>query len=226
MYQLVIVFVLCVPQSHTMKNVLLVLCLLPAFVIAQRTTINQNNNRTRIVKTDSIKVYTLPKEGTSAIEGVIKSQTITMKDAVSNPVKYRDLLKKLNINLNPANPRVNENTLSCCNCCFESAVKTFNPNGVFTFTPGSGSGYSTVSFSIDAFADVQYLIRIKGTTNQARNFTVGFGSSVNNQGYKVPEKDFEITFIAKPQTTGKFFFTLYSNESGLWSFYNCSVTEL
>lgn len=211
-----------------MKVHLLLLFLLPVCVFAQRTRFDINNFKKSLTKIDSIKVFTFPRgnAGTTANGNGFNTEIILIKDVISNKVntKFIHLLKKLNINLNAANTRVEANYLSCCNCCTESTVKTFSANGVYTFSPGS-NGFSTTSFTINAFANVQYLVRITGSTNQSRNFTVSFGSS-NTQGYQVPANNFEITFIAKPQTSGNFSFTLFSNEPGLWSFYNCSITEL
>ena len=211
-----------------MKSWCLLLLLLPAAVCAQKTRFNINNFKKTLVKTDSIKVFTFPKAGVATTNGNgYDIGNIATRKVISRKVntRYIDLLKKLNINLNPANPKVDDNYLGCCNCCTETTVKTFNANGVYTFTPNN-NGFSTTSFTINAFANVQYLVRITGSTNQARNFTISFGSSNSTQGYQVPSNNFEITFIAKPKTSGNFFFTLYSNEPGLWSFYNCSITEL
>ncbi len=212
-----------------MKNRFLLLFLLPATVFGQKTRFNIRNFKNTFADTDSIKVFTFPKvtAGTTANGNVYDIGTIATSKVVSRKVntRYIDLLKKLNINLNPAHPVVDGNYLSCCNCCTETTVKTFSSVGVYTFSPNN-NGFSTTSVTLDAFANVQYLVRITGNTNQARNFTVSFGSANNTQGFNVPANNFEITFIAKPKTSGNFFFTFYSNEPGLWSFYNCSITEL
>lgn len=212
-----------------MKGRFLLILLMPLAVFAQKTRFNVNNFKKTLVKTDSIKVFTFPKvvAGNTTDRNVYDIGTIATSKVISRKVnsRYSDLLKKLNASLNPAHPMVDGNYLGCCNCCTETTVKTFSPVGVFTFTPNN-NGFSTTSVTINAFANVQYLVRITGSSNQARNFTVSFGSSSTTQGFNVPANNFEITFIAKPKTSGNFFFTLYSNEPGLWSFYNCSITEL
>lgn len=212
-----------------MKPRLLLLFLLPICVFAQKTRFDMNNFKKILIKTDSIKVFTFSKgnAGNTANGDDFNIGNIATKNVITRKLNTRfiDMVKKLNINLNPASPMVEGNYLGCCNCCTETTVKTFSSVGVYSFS-SNNNDYSTTSVTINAFANVQYLVRITGSTTQARNFTVSFGSANNKQGYQVLANNFEITFIAKPQKTGNFFFTLYSNEPGLWSFYNCSVTEL
>lgn len=210
-----------------MKARCLLLLLLPAAVSAQKINFNAGDFKNNLLKKDSIKMFIFPKVTTGVTSNGYDIHTIAATKVISSKLntKFHDLLKKLNINLNPAHPAVDGNYLGCCNCCTEATVKTFSAVGEYTFSPNN-TGFSTTSVTLDLFANVQYLVRITGMSNQARNFTVSFGAALNTQGFTVPAGNFDITFIAKPATSGNFYFSWFSNEPGLWAFYNCSVTEL
>lgn len=211
-----------------MRCRLLLIFFMPLAVSAQEVRPRMNRVRETRVRSDSTAVFTVPERAASKTTkgnvldtGKFSATTVT---STKLNTKYKDLLKKLDINLNPAHPVVEYNYLGCCACCVESTVKTFSPVGVYTFTPNN-NGSSSLNLTINAIEKVQYLVRITGKTNQARNFMVYLGPS-NTQGFNVPANDFEITFIAKPQTSGNFSISLSSTETGMWSFYNCHITEL
>ncbi len=145
-----------------MKTHLLLLFLLPAGVFAQKTRFDMNNFKKILIKTDSIKVFTFPKgnAANTANGDDFNMGNIATKNVITRKLNTRfiDMIKKLNINLNPASPRVEGNYLGCCNCCTETTVKTFSSVGVYSFS-SNNNDYSTTSVTINAFANVQYLVR-------------------------------------------------------------------